>query len=162
MVQFIAKIFMRGASNILCNSSDWNGFLTYWIREKHDRHFADCIFKCIFLKENAWISILFSLKFLRNDPFNKNCSISSENSLWRRGDRPLSDSMMTQSIDAYMCHPVPNELINPTQLKQSTRCAIIQHSLFLSEASFTNISFLRVWHGLLITSRKLIFLYQCP
>ena len=32
--------------------------------EKNGRHFADNIFKCIFLNENVWISIKISLKFV--------------------------------------------------------------------------------------------------
>ena len=32
------------------------------------RHFADDIFKCIFLNENVWISIQISLKFVRKGP----------------------------------------------------------------------------------------------
>ena len=34
------------------------------------RHFADDIFKYIFLNENGWISIKFSLKFVRFGPIN--------------------------------------------------------------------------------------------
>ena len=36
--------------------------LTYGGREKNGRHFADNIFKCIFLDENVWISIKISLR----------------------------------------------------------------------------------------------------
>ena len=31
---------------------------------QNGRHFADDIFKCIFLNENAWISLMISLKFV--------------------------------------------------------------------------------------------------
>ena len=34
------------------------------------RHFADDIFKCIFLNENVWISLKFSLKFIPNVRIN--------------------------------------------------------------------------------------------
>ena len=34
------------------------------------RHFADDIFKCIFLNENVWISIEISLKFVPKGPIN--------------------------------------------------------------------------------------------
>ena len=34
------------------------------------RHFPDDIFKCIFLNENIWISIKFSLKFVPKGPIN--------------------------------------------------------------------------------------------
>ena len=34
------------------------------------RHFADDIFKCIFVNENVWISIKISLKFISSVPIN--------------------------------------------------------------------------------------------
>ena len=37
---------------------------------QNGRHFPDDIFKCIFLDENAWISIKISLKFVPKDPIN--------------------------------------------------------------------------------------------
>ena len=37
---------------------------------QNGRHFADDIFKCIFLNENVWISIGISLKFVPKDPIN--------------------------------------------------------------------------------------------
>ena len=39
-------------------------FLTHWGRDKNGRYVADDIFKCIFLNENAWISLKISLKFV--------------------------------------------------------------------------------------------------
>ena len=42
------------------------------LRPRQDgRHFADDIFKCIFLNENAWISIKISLRFVPKGPINK-------------------------------------------------------------------------------------------
>ena len=55
------------------------------------RHFADDIFKCIFLNKNVWISINISLKFVPK------CHIDHIPALvqimaWRRsGDKPLSE-----------------------------------------------------------------------
>ena len=40
-----------------------------WPRQ-NGRHLQDDIFKCIFLKENTWISINISLKFVPKGPFN--------------------------------------------------------------------------------------------
>ena len=41
------------------------------LRPKQDgRHFADDIFTCIFLNENAWILIKISLKFVSKGPIN--------------------------------------------------------------------------------------------
>ena len=37
--------------------------------------FPDDIFKCIFLNENAWISIKITLKFVPKGQVNKNSSI---------------------------------------------------------------------------------------
>ena len=37
---------------------------------QNGRHFADDIFKCIFLIENVWIPIKISLKFVPRGPIN--------------------------------------------------------------------------------------------
>ena len=142
MVQLIVKIFMHGASNILWNSSDWNGFFNILNSRKAWSSFRRRHFQMHFHNKKCMnFDFIFTEVFFLMTHLTKTAA-SVQKIVWcRRGDRPLSDSMMSQSIDAYMCHPVLNELINPTQHKQSTRCAIIQHSLFLCEASFTNISF---------------------
>ena len=55
------------------------------------RYFADDIFKCIFLNENIWITIKFSLKFIRKGPIN-NIPVLVQIMGWRRpGDKPLSE-----------------------------------------------------------------------
>ena len=38
--------------------------------KQNGRHFADDIFKCIFLNENAWMPIKISLKFVPQGPIN--------------------------------------------------------------------------------------------
>ena len=45
---------------------------------QNGRHFADDIFKCIFLNENVWIPIKFSMKFVPKGPIN---SIGADNGL---------------------------------------------------------------------------------
>ena len=41
------------------------------LRPKHNgRHFADDLFKCIFLNENVWIPIKISLEFVPKGPIN--------------------------------------------------------------------------------------------
>ena len=47
---------------------------------QNGRHFADDIFKCIFLTENVWISMNISLKFVPKVQIN-NSSIGSDNGL---------------------------------------------------------------------------------
>ena len=51
-------------------------------------HFAEDVFKCIFLNENVWSLIKFLLKFVPKGPIN-NSSIGSDNGLVLPGDKPL-------------------------------------------------------------------------
>ena len=65
---------------------------------QNDRHFPDDIFKSIFLNENAWISIKFSLKFVPKGRIN-NIPTLVQIMAWRRlGDKPLSEPMMVNSL----------------------------------------------------------------
>ena len=78
-------------------------FLTDWGKE-NGRHFPDNIFKCIFINENICISIKISMKIVPNGPIN-NIPALVQIMAWRRpGDKPLSESMMAQFTDIYMCH----------------------------------------------------------
>ena len=56
-------------------------------------YFAD-IFKCIFLNENVLISIKISLKFIPKGPINNIPALAQIMAWRRRGDKPLSESMM--------------------------------------------------------------------
>ena len=69
---------------------------------KNGRHFADHIFKCIFLNENVWISIEISLTFVSKGPIN-NIPGLVQIMAWRRpGDKPLSEPMMARLL-RYIC-----------------------------------------------------------
>ena len=46
------------------------GFVNTLRPRQNGRHFADDIFKCIFLTENVWIPIKISLKFVPMGPIN--------------------------------------------------------------------------------------------
>ena len=72
------------------------------LRPRHNgRHFADDIFKCIFLNENVWIPIKISLKFVPKGPINYTPA-SVQIMAWRQpGDKPLSETMMVRLL---MCH----------------------------------------------------------
>ena len=60
---------------------------------QNGRHFADDIFKCIFLNKNAWILLAISLKFASKGPIN-NIPALVQIMAWRwPGDKPLSESM---------------------------------------------------------------------
>ena len=79
-------------------------FMTSHAALTHQGHFADNIFKCIFLNENVWFVIKISLKFAPEGIIN-NIPALVQMMAWRRpGDKPLSEPMMTQFNDAYMRH----------------------------------------------------------
>ena len=87
--------------------SDWllhqleRGFNT--LRPRQDgRHFADDDFKRIFLKENVWISIDISLKFIPKGPID-NIPALVQIMAWRRsGDKPLSEPMVVR-LPTHIC-----------------------------------------------------------
>ena len=66
------------------------------------RHFADDIFKCVFLTENVWISMTISLKFVPRRSIN-NMPALVQIMAWRRlGDKPLSEPMMAR-LPTHIC-----------------------------------------------------------
>ena len=73
---------------------------------QNGRHFADDVFKCIFLNENVWISLKMSLKFVRKGLINNIPSLV-QIMAWRRpGDKPLSEPMMV-SLLTHICVTLP-------------------------------------------------------
>ena len=69
---------------------------------QNGRHFADDIFKCIFLNENVWIPIKISLKFVPKSRIN-NMPTLVQIMAWRRsGDKPLSEPMVV-SLPTHIC-----------------------------------------------------------
>ena len=75
--------------------------LTHWGRDKNGRNFADDIFKCILLNENAWIPIKIS-QFVHQCPIN-NIPVLVQIMAWRRpGDKSLSGPMMVR-LPTYIC-----------------------------------------------------------
>ena len=65
---------------------------------------ADNIFKCILLNENDIIRIQISLKFVPRSPTDNKSSLVQVMAWCQTGDKPLSEPMLTQFIDAYMHH----------------------------------------------------------
>ena len=79
---------------------------------QNGRHFADDIFKCIFLNENIWISIKISLKFVPKGPIN-NIRALVQIMAWRRpGDKPLFEAMMV-NLPTHICVSRP-QWVNST------------------------------------------------
>ena len=69
---------------------------------QNGRHFADDIYKRIFLNENVRISIKISLKFVPKGPID-NIPALDQIMAWRRpGDKPLSEPMMV-SLPTHIC-----------------------------------------------------------
>ena len=81
---------------------------------QNGRHYADDIFKCIFLNENAWLSLKISLKFVPKVQIN-NIPALVQIMAWRRpGDKPLSEPMMV-SLLTHIC------VTRPQWVKFTTR-----------------------------------------
>ena len=66
--------------------------------------FTDNIFKCIFLNENVWISIMISLKFVPKGPINYILALDQIMAWCRIGDKPLFELILIRFPDAYMQH----------------------------------------------------------
>ena len=80
-------------------------------QRQNGRHFADDVFKRIFLIETVWISLKISLKFVPKGPVN-NIPALVQIMAWRRpGDKPLSEPMMTR-LPTHVCALGLNELIH--------------------------------------------------
>ena len=76
---------------------------------QNGHHFADDIFKCIFLNENVWISIKSSLKFVPGSLIN-NIPALVQIMAWRRpGDKPFSEPVMVR-LQTHICVTRPQWL----------------------------------------------------
>ena len=74
--------------------------------EQGGHHFADNIFKCIFLNENVWILIKISLKFIPKGLIN-NIPTLVQIMAWRRpGGKPLSELILI-SLLRHICITQP-------------------------------------------------------
>ena len=115
-------------------TSQFNLFNTLRPR-KNGRRFTEDVFKCIFLNENAWISLKISLKFVPNGSIN-NIPTLVQIMAWRRtGDKPLSEPMM-DSLLTHICVTRPqwvNEIDMETKNEQhacSVSTSLQQTALF--------------------------------
>ena len=94
---------------------------------QNGRHFADDIFKCIFLNENARISIKISLKFVPKARIN-NIPALVQIMAWRRpGDKPLSEPMMVILL-THICVTRPQWVKRLFFLANKPRCSAISVS----------------------------------
>ena len=94
----------QGLSHWQKTDPDWT--LNTLRPRQNRRHFADAIFKCIFLNENVWILINISLKFVPKGLIN-NIPPLVQIMAWRRpGDKPLSEPMMVNLL-THICLTLP-------------------------------------------------------
>ena len=84
------------------------GFNTLRLRQK-GHHFADDLFKRIFLNENVWISIKISLRFVPKGPINNIPALVLIMAWNRPGHKPLSEPMMV-SLLTHICVTQPQWL----------------------------------------------------
>ena len=93
--------------DLIC--SEYSSFSTIRVKtlscEQNGWHFADKIFKCIFLNQNVWIPLNISLKFVLKVRIN-NMPALVQIMAWRRpGGKPLSEAMIVYlRISIYICH----------------------------------------------------------
>ena len=104
----------------------WKGKITVTFNtlktRRNEQHFADDIFKGIFFKENVWISIIVSLKFVPKGPIY-NIPALVQIMAWRRpGDKPLFETMMVRLL-THICVIRP-QWVNTLKMKQAV--AILQ------------------------------------
>ena len=96
----------------ICNSSNsryaaiyceiYRTIVNTWRPRQNGRHFADGIFKCIFLNENVWILIKISMNFVPEGPINNIPALVQIMAWCRPGDKPLSEPMMV-SLTTHIC-----------------------------------------------------------
>ena len=102
---------------------------------QNGRHFADDIFKCIFLNENVSIAIKIPLKFVPKGPIN-NIPALVQIMAWRRScDKPLSEPMMV-SLPTHICVTRPQWVLCWHAL---TRNAIVILGGFCASCIFFNL-----------------------
>ena len=98
---------------------------------QNGRYFADDIFKCIFLNENAWISLKISLKFVPKVRIYNIPALVQIMAWCRPGDKPLSEPMMV-SLLTHICVTRP-QWVNDTISYNMTNWLkrFVLNSLFL-------------------------------
>ena len=104
---------------------------------KNGRHFADDIFKCIFLNENVWILIRISLKFVPQGPINNIPALVQIMAWRRRGNKPLFGPMMVR-LPMHIC-------ITRPQWVNRHRVYFKAIYFFLNHASFFQIFLSHQW-----------------
>ena len=88
------KLFFRGIFHLCHINNNSHEAINTLRPRQNGRHFAEHIFKCIFLNENVWISIKILLKFVPKGPINNILALVQIMARRGTGDKPLSEPMM--------------------------------------------------------------------
>ena len=91
-------------NDISIDLGDVTVILTHLPLDKMATILADNIFKYIFVNENFCILIDISLKFVPKGQVSSIPPLVQIMTWSRKGDKPLSEPMLTQFTDAYMQH----------------------------------------------------------
>ena len=113
-LQETSLIIKQGLFQNKCRHGGYHGIMAtivvdlYFVSEvspeQNGRHFADNIFRCIFMNKKCYIAIRISLKFVPKGHID-NKSALVQVMAWRRtGDKPLPEAMLTQFNEAYLRH----------------------------------------------------------
>ena len=95
-----------------CRIADDRSYTLNTLRPRQNgRHFADDVFKCIFLNEYVCILLKISLKFVAKGPINNIPSLVQVMAWRRSGDKPLSEPMMV-SLMTHICVARPQWVNN--------------------------------------------------
>ena len=94
--------WLKQSKIIFHSKGEWNCTLNILRPRQNGRHFADDIFKWIFLNENVWVPTEISLKFVPHGPIN-NIAALVQIMAWRQpGDKPLSGPMIVR-LPTHIC-----------------------------------------------------------
>ena len=105
------------------------GWLINTLRPRqNERHFADDIFKCIFLNENVSIAMKISPKFAPKGQIN-NIPALFKIMAWRRpGDKPLSEPIIV--IPTHICVTRPQWVKKPSSTDNDVTFIYVIKNLF--------------------------------
>ena len=70
---------------------------------ENGRHFADGIFKNVYMNEKFCILIRISMKFIPRGLIDNKQALVPVMAWRRTGDKPLSEPILIQFMDVYMC-----------------------------------------------------------
>ena len=90
---------------------------------QNGRHFADDMFKCIFLNKNAWILIKISLKFVPKGSINNIPALVQIMAWCRPGDKPLFEPMLVR-MPTHICVTRPQWVNNDTKDSRKYQCHV--------------------------------------